>query len=153
MHKNNIHVVSRAVLIDQEHILLCKTTDLENNYYFLPGGHIEYMESAENVLIRELMEETGYECEIKRFLGCFEHSFEPSHNNICHNHEYNFIFEVKSASLHLNSSIIKLEENIELQWHHLNDIYNIDFRRKSLLPIILQWQKDKTNNLLQSVMI
>lgn len=49
--KNNIHVLSRAVIIDKEHILLCKTRDLENNFYFLPGGHVENGESVEAALL------------------------------------------------------------------------------------------------------
>ena len=33
-NKNNIHVLSRAVIIDCEYILRCKTLDLEENFYF-----------------------------------------------------------------------------------------------------------------------
>jgi ADP-ribose pyrophosphatase YjhB (NUDIX family) len=97
--KNNIHVLSRGVIIDQEHILLCRTLDLPISFYFLPGGHVEHEESVETSLLRELMEETGAECKIKRFLECLEYSFETGHGNICHNHEYNFIFVAESESL------------------------------------------------------
>ena len=58
-HKNNIHVLSRAIILDQEHILVCKTRDLPISFYFLPGGHIEHGESAEAAVIRELLEESG----------------------------------------------------------------------------------------------
>jgi 8-oxo-dGTP diphosphatase len=80
-NKNNIHVLSRAVIIDQHHLLLCKTLDLKNNFYFLPGGHVEHGESVETSLLRELIEETGSEAKIKRFLGCLEYSFEPGANS------------------------------------------------------------------------
>ena len=59
--KNNIHVLSRAVIIDQDHIFLCKTRDLVINSYFLPGGHVEHGESVEALLLRELVEESGAE--------------------------------------------------------------------------------------------
>lgn len=75
--KNNIHVLSRAMIIDQRHILLCKTLDLPVIFYFLPGGHVEHGESVETSLLRELMEETGAQYKIKRFLGCLEYRFEP----------------------------------------------------------------------------
>jgi len=98
--KDNIHVLSRAVIIDQEQILLCKTLDLfPSDFYFLPGGHVEHGESTEKALIRELLEEAGCKCKIERFLGCLEYSFEPGLNSLCHNHEYNFIFEVTSEIL------------------------------------------------------
>ena len=39
--QDKIHVLSRAAVIDQHEILLCKTLELEKNFYFLPGGHIK----------------------------------------------------------------------------------------------------------------
>jgi hypothetical protein len=38
--KNNIHVLSRGLIIDQGHILLCKTLDLPISLYFLSGGNV-----------------------------------------------------------------------------------------------------------------
>ena len=69
-NQEKIHVISRAVIIDKNNILLCKTLELEISFYFLPGGHIENGESAENSLLRELQEETRFTCHIKKFLGC-----------------------------------------------------------------------------------
>jgi ADP-ribose pyrophosphatase YjhB (NUDIX family) len=51
---NNIHVLSRAVIIDQGHILLCKTLDLPVSFYFLPGGHVKHGESVESAVLRSL---------------------------------------------------------------------------------------------------
>ena len=67
--KNNIHVLSRGVIIDQDHILLCKTLDLPISIYFLPGGHVEHGESVETSLLRELMEETGHKAKRLIYLG------------------------------------------------------------------------------------
>ena len=149
--KDKIHVLSRAVIIDQSKILLCKTTDLENNFYFLPGGHIEHGESARNSLVRELKEETGFDCEIKRFLGCIEYSFEPGKNSICHNHEYNFIFEAKSDNLKSNKKILSPENHIELIWVLVSNLNEIDFRPDPLRKSMLQLLESK-NNLLISEM-
>ncbi len=151
-NKDNIHVVSRAVIIDQNHILLCKTTDLSKNFYFLPGGHIEHEESAKEALLRELLEETGAECDINRFLGCLEYSFEPGHSSICHNHEYNLVFEVTSNYLKRNINIPKLENHIELLWTPLSSINKIDFRAEPLKELIPRWLSEK-NNVFESVMI
>lgn len=137
--KNDIHVLSRAVIIDGAHILLCKTVDLATNFYFLPGGHVEHGESIETSLIRELIEETGAQCQVKRLLGCLEHSFEPSHSSICHNHEYNFIFEVASHSLTVNQQIPRLEAHIELIWMSFDELSTIDFRPAPLKQLIPKW--------------
>ncbi|PPE03062.1 NUDIX domain-containing protein [Holospora curviuscula] len=153
MSKNNIHVLSRGVIIDQDHILLCRTLDLPISFYFLPGGHVEHGESVETSLLRELMEETGAHCKIKRFLGCLEYSFEPGHSSICHNHEYNFIFEAESESLKIENKIPQLEAHIELIWVPLHQISEIDFRAESLRELVLQWLEKPASDVFRSVMI
>ena len=152
MSKNNIHVLCRGVIIDQGYILLCKTLDLPISFYFLPGGHVEHGESAETSLLRELMEETGAHCKIKRFLGCLEYSFEPGHSSICHNHEYNFIFEAESESLKRKHKIPQLEKHIELIWVPLSQLSKIDFRAEPLRELVLQWLEKPVSDVFRSVM-
>jgi ADP-ribose pyrophosphatase YjhB (NUDIX family) len=151
--KNNIHVLSRAVIIDQNHILVCKTRDLPISFYFLPGGHVEHGESAETAVLRELFEESGSQCTMKRFLGCLEYSFEPGHSSICHNHEYNFFFEVDSDVLKIQNPIASMEDHIDLIWLPLHEIGSIDFRPEPLKTLIPQWLNSDTNNAFRSVMI
>jgi 8-oxo-dGTP pyrophosphatase MutT (NUDIX family) len=151
--QNNIHVLSRALVIDQDHLLLCKTLDLDPGFYFLPGGHVEQGESVETALLRELLEETGTQAKIKRFLGCLEYSFEPGHSSICHNHEYNFIFEVEADTLKLDDPIPKLEEHIALIWVPLNQINHIDFRAEPLRLLLPKWLAAGATDSFHSVMI
>ena len=154
MHKGSIHVLTRAVIIDQDNILLCKTLDLPVSFYFLPGGHIEHGESASSALIRELSEETGARnVEIKRFLGVLEHSFEPGFSSICHNHEYNLIFEVESEKLKIDIEIPQVEDNIQILWMPVKDIINIDFRPEPLKNLILKWLQLNYNDSFYSSML
>ena len=152
-NKNNIHVLARAVIIDQDHILLCKTLDLPVSFYFLLGGHVEHGESAEAAVHRELNEESGFECTIKRFLGCLEHGFEPGHSSICHNHEYNFVFEAESPSLKIHTTIPQLEKHIQLLWIPLSQIGEIDFRAEPLKTLIPEWLVRDTNHAFYSTMV
>ncbi len=140
-----IHCVSRAVIVDQGHLLLCKTLDLPKNFYFLPGGHIEPRERAQDALLRELQEETGKQGQILRFLGCVEYLFEPGHSSICHDHEYVFVFEVRSP-LKLQDAIPKLEKHIELLWMPLEKIGTIDLRAEPLRELLPQWLKGGNAN-------
>jgi len=153
MAQNHIHVLSRAVVIDQDHILLCKTLDCPVNFYFLPGGHIEHKESAQDAVLRELMEEAGAIGVIKRFLGCLEHSFEPGHSSICHNHEYNFIFEVESDTLKYHIPVPKREKHIEVLWVPINQLSSIDFRPESLKALLPVWLLAPQSNAFQSAML
>lgn len=153
MSKNDIHVLSRGVIIDQGHILLCKTLDLPVSFYFLPGGHVEHGESVCDAVLRELKEETGANCLIKRFLGRLEYSFEPGHSSICHNHEYNFIFELESEYLKIEKQIPQFEDHIELIWAPLHQLSEIDFRAEPLRELVPKWLKTPASDVFRSVMI
>jgi len=150
--ENHIHVLSRGVILDTGHILLCKTLDLPINFYFLPGGHIEHGESAEASVLRELQEEAGLVCTVKRFLGCLEHSFEPGHNSICHNHEYNLIFELAAEGVNALTPIPQCEEHIALTWAPLSSLNEIDFRPEPFKTILPEWLRSPHNGDFRSVM-
>lgn len=140
-------------MIDQDHLLVCKTLDLPVPFYFLPGGHIEHGESAEAAVMRELMEEGGAACRIKRFLGCLEHSFEPGRNSICHNHEYNFYFEAESDVLKYDLPLKQCEDHIQLMWVSVSDLNAIDFRPAPLMNILPEWLEQEPTTLFKSSMV
>ncbi len=141
------------MIIDQNKILLCKIIDLEINFYFLPGGHIEHGESAANSLLRELHEETGFEWYLDGFLGCLEYSFEPDHGSICHDHEYNFIFEAKSKHLKSDEKLTCPEKHIELTWMPISGLSEIDFRAELLRKLLPKWLSGDNPNKFMSEMI
>jgi 8-oxo-dGTP diphosphatase len=154
--KNEIHVQARAVIIKDEHILLCKTTGLAENFYFLPGGHVEHHEGAKAAMERELLEEIGFPFEITRFLGCLEYSFDPKvkiHAK-CHTHEYNLIFEAHSdylTSPHL--PLKQMEEHIETVWIPQNLINQTDLRPEPLAKLIPHWLNCEFNEAFQSKVV
>lgn len=92
--KNKFHHIVRAVMIKDKKLLVAEYI---GHHYFLPGGHVEVGESAENALIRELREELGVNCSIKNFLGVIENKWEE--REVFH-HEINHIFEIDSQELH-----------------------------------------------------
>lgn len=138
-HKDGIHVLARAVVTDQDHLLVCKTLDLPVPFYFLPGGHVELDESAEETVVRELKEETGASAHIERFLGCLEHRFEPGHSSICHHHEYNLIFKASAPDLRVGTSIPQLEKHLQPLWVPIHSLEGIDFRPEPLKRLLGRW--------------
>lgn len=142
---DKIHILSRAVILDKGKLLLCQTVGLVSDIFFLPGGHIEHGESAQKALYRELKEETGVECEITQFLGCLEYGFEPTHPNICHNHEYNLIFEARSKWLQSHQEIKGPEDNLQLKWVPMTDLIQIPLKPASLIQQLPKWIAEKPN--------
>lgn len=92
--KSKFHHIVRAVMIKDEKLLVAEYI---GHHYFLPGGHVEIGESAENALKRELREELGVNCSIQQFLGVIENQWQDK--EVLH-HEINHIFEVESQDLH-----------------------------------------------------
>src|SRR3989338_2196561 len=67
--KNKVRVTACAILEKDNKLLLIKrNTEPFKGYWSLPGGHIDFGESAETAVIREVKEETGLEFK-PTFLG------------------------------------------------------------------------------------
>lgn len=142
MKNDQPHVLTRGIVLKDNHILVCKTLDLAKNFYFLPGGHVEHGESAQQALLREIQEEVGVEASIQKFLGCLEYIFEPGHSSICHNHEYTFIFQVESPFLSPQMPLTQQVNHLELTWLPVSSLGDVDFRAEPLKKVILDWIKN-----------
>lgn len=154
--EKNIHVQARAVIIKDNHILLCKTTGQVADFFFLPGGHIEPHESASVSIARELLEEIGYAFNIKRFLGCLEYSFDPKNTQHakCHTHEYTFVFEAYCESLSsVSEPLIQHEKHIQTVWISLDQLPVIDLRPAYIKELIPLWLNSQFHQAFQSDMV
>lgn len=75
----NIEIITRALILNKDKILLCKKKG--KKYYFLPGGHVEFGESAEQALGRELKEELNIQTEIIDYIGTVENMSPRTEKN------------------------------------------------------------------------
>jgi 8-oxo-dGTP diphosphatase len=57
-----------VVVVDGDRLLLVRHQKKGNTYWLLPGGGLDYGETFEDCAKREILEETGLEIEVKRFL-------------------------------------------------------------------------------------
>ena len=62
-------VTCAVVFDDRGRVLLHRRTD--NGRWALPGGAIEIDQSAEQTVVREVLEETGYIVEVVRLIGIY----------------------------------------------------------------------------------
>lgn len=120
MNEHVIEVIARAIITDEGNtkILFCAPKSLE--YFYLPGGHVEFGETAESALVRELFEETGADASEAEFcpIGTVENIFTQM--GVSH-HEINLLFEVKGV-FPGNEEVPSSEEEIVFQWHERADI-------------------------------
>src|SRR3989338_2570723 len=70
-----------GVIIKDGKVLLLKRAVKPVGKWCLPGGRIEFRESAENAAEREILEETGLRTKVKRLVGVYS---EPKRDNRWH---------------------------------------------------------------------
>ncbi|MEM8824375.1 MAG: NUDIX hydrolase [Pseudomonadota bacterium] len=78
-----------AILIRDGRVLLTEQTTPDLQEVQLPGGGVDPGESARPALAREVLEETGWTCQVGRHLGTFRHfTWMPEYGlhaeKVCH---------------------------------------------------------------------
>ena len=91
MKNKEFEVCTRGIIQKQDKILVCKNKT--KNYYFFPGGHVNFGESAKETLIRELKEELNNSIKSISFIGAMENVFKEDGQK---HHEINLVFNIKA---------------------------------------------------------
>ncbi len=122
--KKKIDILVRALIQKDKKILVCKRVD--KNYYFFPGGHVDFGESTKRALKRELKEELGLSFLKSQFIGGCEHRFIEDGKKY---HEINLVFEVQTNKISTKSK----ENHLHFFLMTKNQI-----KRERVLPIVLK---------------
>jgi len=137
----NIEVCVRAIIQSKGKILTC--WHKEKKYYFFPGGHIDFGETAESALIRELREELDIVVRKLSFIGIVENIYvekEDKHKeHRGKHHEINLVFNVLAEKAKDKS----LEDHIDFIF-----LDKRSFARRKIFPVALKmavigWLKNK----------
>jgi 8-oxo-dGTP diphosphatase len=132
-----IELITRGVLEHDGHILLVRQKGAD--YTFLPGGHINFRESAKSALIREIHEELGVSVRVGEFLGVIEHGWLNASD---FHHELNLIFAIGSEKLSSDCIPISKESHLEFLWQPLNDLKSVNLKPIPLCELLPRWLKD-----------
>lgn len=133
MLNSNVELIARAVILKRGKILLC--CDKKFDYYYLPGGHIEFGESAKEALKRELKEEANIAAKVGNLVGVVENFYQDK-NAI--RHEINLIF---TASIRA-AKISPAEDHINFRWVTLREFSRVKVLPKTLKGSLLKWRKN-----------
>ena len=128
-----IEVIARGLLIKENHLLVCKGTNAP--YVYLPGGHIEFFETAEDALHREWNEELACDCIIQKYLTHFEERFFVNNKKF---HEYTFLYQVDCEKLSLNEPLPHPEEDLFFQWLPLDKKLSLPLYPENMFNYIQQ---------------
>lgn len=132
--KKNFEICVRGLVEYRGKILICRMKS--RNFYFFPGGHVEFGEKAEKALFRELNEELKIKIKKIEFIGTTENVYTELGQK---HHEINLVFSVLVDAVSEKSK----EGHIDFVF-----VDKKKFRKIRVLPISLQrsltrWFKDK----------
>jgi 8-oxo-dGTP diphosphatase len=71
MHKSPALTVDAVIVKEEEIVLIRRKREPFRGQYALPGGFVEYGETVEAALLREVLEETGLVVQIESLVGVY----------------------------------------------------------------------------------
>ncbi|MDD1829668.1 NUDIX domain-containing protein [Photobacterium sp. ZSDE20] len=131
------HYVARGLIRDGDYILLVRA--IGDTMTFLPGGHIEFGESAPVALARELSEEASIEANVGAFIGAAENEWFLDGQLQA---EINLIFDVETDLSH-QETVVANEPHLEFFWVPCAEIEQWNLFPDSLRQLISHNQTPK----------
>ncbi len=128
--ENNTELIVRALIVRDRRILVCQTEG--RDYYFLPGGHVEFNETMREALRRELYEEMGAILKDVQFIGGIENLFSQDGQS---HHEISFIF---IADIDIKK-VISRESHVSFYWFPMDKFIEANIVPPALKDVVLQW--------------
>ncbi len=132
--REQIEVLVRGVCVKDGMVLLCRTENAPITY--LPGGHVEFNETAREALEREIVEELGVASSAGRFLGAVEHSFIQKGKRQC---EWNVFFELSVPDLNPDIAVEPLEEHLSFSWCAMGKLNDAGVEPAVLRDLLPEW--------------
>lgn len=128
--KQDMEIIVRALIVRDRKILVCQTEGRE--YYFLPGGHVEFNETMRQALRRELYEELGAILKDIQFIGGIENLFDQ--DGVRH-HEISFVF---IADIDLKE-VVSRESHVSFYWFPMDKFVESNIVPPALKDVVVQW--------------
>ena len=133
---------SKSFDIEDDEILLAHAKGEDNT--FLPGGHVEFGESATTALKRESEEELGIETETLKFSGILEYKYGDLTNKNETHHEINLTFHTEiKGGIPCENGMESKKKKLEFFWAKINKLEKSNLLPEPLIELIPKWIKEK----------
>jgi ADP-ribose pyrophosphatase YjhB (NUDIX family) len=128
---NKFNFRAVGILLHADQILLHKIN--ANPYWSLPGGRVEFQESASTSVIREMKEELQVDCTVIRPLWVMENFFN-SFGHKFHEIAFYFLLSVPGNLLAKGNAFTEMDGKSTLlfQWHPVNGLDSVELYPKFL---------------------
>lgn len=124
---------TKAIIIENNSVLVTKLHDEKEVFYLLPGGGQEPSEKLTDCLVRECIEETGYEIEVQELLFIRECFMDKDI------HRVEFIFK---GNILRETEIMGMDKDqLGIEWIELDNILNEPLFPTELRTLIKSYQK------------
>jgi 8-oxo-dGTP pyrophosphatase MutT (NUDIX family) len=138
---------AKAIIINEDKILLTKNQDNEGYFYLYPGGGQEYRETLHDALIRECIEEIGQKVEIGALLHIREyigknHEHASFDFNI-HQVEYYFVCHLMDGINNYKKPTNPDSHQIGIEWICVRDLLQYRIYPKELSKYIIKYLLDE----------
>lgn len=114
-----------GVIFDEDMILLIKRKNEPfKNKWAIPGGYVEYGETVEDAVIREIKEETNLNANIKCLIGVYS---DPKRDPRGHTITIAFLLDVK------NNNYASGDDAIEAKFFKLGNLPELSFDHEKII--------------------
>lgn len=120
-----IELIARGMCVEGGKLLVC--VNERHGYGYLPGGHVEFGESATAALAREFVEECGVEVACALPVLGLELAFEQGGKR---RHEVSIVFPVKRQGA--REQVTSLEPGIRFEWWPIMSLHVRDLRPSAM---------------------
>ena len=114
----------------------------QNNFYCLPGGHVELGEDTDQAILREMEEELGYAVKIEKMIAINQNFFTGIDGKSFHEIGVYYVVNAVDEKM-INTNNYQREEldkgviqHLQFVWATKEELKNMDFRPKFIVECL-----------------